>query len=157
MAKEAKFRQFLTSNNILVLAGKTAKNNEELINQVEKGNLVLHTDKPGSPFCEIKNSSGVLDAQKSKRTGRISDIKGKPEKEDIEQAAVFCAKYSQDWRDNKKDVKVHIFLGKDISKKPGMKTGTFSVSKFKEIVVKKEEIKEFEEELKEIKDEMNKK
>lgn len=133
MVKEAKFRQFLTENNILVIAGKSKESNEELVKQVEKGNLVLHTDKPGSPFCEIK---------------------GHGNKQDIEQAAVFCAKYSQDWRDNKKDVKVHIFLGRDISKKPGMETGTFSVSRFKEIIVKKKKIEEFEEELKEIKEEM---
>ena len=35
---------------------------------------------------------------------------------------------------------MHYFLGKDIYKNKEMKTGTFGVKKFKEILVKKKEI-----------------
>jgi len=123
--KYQKFRQFCTSSNKLVLAGKSAEQNEELLKTaLEKENIVLHTEAPGSPFCIIKA-----------KTDEIS-------KQDIKEAAVFCAKYSQAWRKakNKKNVSVHYFLGKDIFKTKEMKLGTFGVKKFKKIIVKKEEI-----------------
>jgi len=114
-----KFREFITSNGKKVLAGKDKESNEELIKQAENNNYVLHTKAKGSPFAEIK---------------------GKANKQDIKEAAIFIAKYSQDWKKNKKDVLVHYFLGKDVFKSKGMKTGTFLVKKYKEIKVKKEDI-----------------
>lgn len=117
--KQVKFREFKTSSGKKVLGGKSAENNEKLIGQAKPGEIVLHTKAPGSPFCNIK---------------------GKATPEDIKEAAVFCARYSQDWRDNKKDVKIHYFKGREISKKKKMKVGTFSVKKFKEIKVKKGDI-----------------
>jgi len=120
-----KFREFETSSGKLVLAGKSAKNNEELIAQANDNEIVLHTAKPGSPFVNIKSEGK------------------KVSKKDIKEAAVFCAAYSQDWRDNKADVVVHVFKGKDIYKKKGMKLGTFGVKKFKIVKIKKEDIKKF--------------
>ena len=111
-----------TSSGELVLAGRDAKNNEELVKQVGNEETVLHTAKPGSPFVNIK---------------------GKAKRKDIEEAAIFCAKYSHDWRDNKKDVIVQKFKGKDIYKEKGMKLGTFGVKKFKNIKIKKEWIEGF--------------
>jgi len=134
------FRQFITSSGKEVLAGKDKETNELLIKQAGKDNWVLHTKEKGSPFAEIKNSPGILDDQKSKRTGRISDIKGKATKKDIKEAAIFISRYSQDWKKNKRDIIVHYFRGKDIFKNKGMKTGMFGVRKFKEIKVKKSEI-----------------
>lgn len=118
-----KFRKFETSSGKKVLAGKDAKSNEELIKQVEDNEIVLHTSKPGSPFVNIKSK--------------------KPAKTDIKEAGIFCASKSQDWRDNKKDVEVHYFHGKDIFKKKEMKLGTFGVKKFKVIKIKKKEIEKF--------------
>jgi len=119
-----KFREFITSSGTLVLGGKSAENNEELIGQVDSNEVVLHTKNPGSPFVNIKVNASI---------------------EDIKEAAVFCAKYSQDWKkSNKKhDVVVHIFKGKDINKEKSMKLGTFGVKKFKEIKVKKQDIEVF--------------
>ena len=65
-------------------------------------------------------------------------------KEDIIETAIFCAKYSKDWKKNKKDVLMHSFLGKDIFKTKDMKIGTFGVKTFKEIKVKKQDIEKFE-------------
>ena len=113
-----------TRSDKSVLAGKNAENNEELIKQAEKNEIVLHTARPGSPFANIK---------------------GKANKKDIEEAAIFCARYSKDWRDNKRDVIIHQFKGKDIYKNKLMKTGTFGVKKFKVIKIKKEEIEKWEE------------
>jgi predicted ribosome quality control (RQC) complex YloA/Tae2 family protein len=120
------FRTFQTSSGKKVLGGKSAENNEELIKQVEPTEIVLHTAIPGSPFVNIKGAST---------------------KQDIKESAVFCAKHSQDWRDNKKDVIVHIFRGADIHKDKKMKAGTFAVKKFNIIKIKKEDILKFEKEL----------
>ena len=117
-----KFREIKTSSGKRVLAGKSAKNNEELIKQARDSQTVLHTAKPGSPFVNIK---------------------GKATKKDIKEAAIFCARHSQDWRDNKGNVIVHVFKGKDVHKTKGMKLGTFGVKKFKVIKVKKEDILRF--------------
>ena len=121
----AKFREFITSSGKEVLAGKSAENNEQLIKQVEPEETVLHTAKPGSPFVNIKDNN--------KKIG----------KKDIKEAAVFCARYSQDWRDNKQDVKIHVFKGKDVYKRKSMKLGTFGVQKKEEMIVKKKDIEMF--------------
>ena len=115
-----KFREFETSSGKKVLAGKSAANNEELVEQIKPDEDVFHTAKPGSPFCNIKSS----------RTNT----------NDRRETAIFCASKSQDWRDNKSDVEVHHFKGKDISKKRGMKLGTFAVKKHNSIFVKKKKI-----------------
>jgi len=94
-----------TSSGKLVLAGKSAENNEKLVEQVEPGEIVLHTKAPGSPFVNIKTKD-----------------KEKISRKDIEEAAVFCARYSQDWRDNKNYVIVHYFKGKDVYKNKLMAT-----------------------------------
>ena len=117
-----KFREFTTKNGTLILAGKNAKNNEELISQVQKNEEVFHTAAIGSPFVNIK---------------------GKAKKSEIVAAAIFCAKYSKDWKNNKKDVIVHRFKVKDIFKDKSMKLGTFGVMKHSTIVVKKQDIERF--------------
>ena len=114
-----KFREFETKRETLILAGKSAESNEKLIEQIKPSEEVFHTVAPGSPFVNIK---------------------GKPKKGDIKEAAIICAKYSQDWRDNKKNVRVHRFKGKDIYKNKLMKLGTFGVKNKKVIIVKKTDI-----------------
>jgi predicted ribosome quality control (RQC) complex YloA/Tae2 family protein len=121
-----KFREYKTSSGKTILMGKSAETNEELIEQAEKNEFLLHTKSPGSPFTNIKSPSSEVS------------------KKDLEEAAVMCAKHSQDWRDNKKDISVHYFLANDVSKSKDMKTGTFGVGKCKEILVKKQTILEFE-------------
>jgi len=117
-----KFREFTTTTGKLVLSGKDKETNELLIKRAEKDNYILHTKEKGSPFAEIKSNG--------KKVSR----------KDIKETAIFIAKFSQDWKKNKKDVKVHYFLGKDIFKNKEMKLGTFGVKKFKEILVKKRDI-----------------
>ena len=115
-----KFREWFTSNGTRILAGKSASNNEKLIEQAGDKEVLLHTAKPGSPFVNIKSK--------------------KPTKTEIYDAALFCAKYSQDWRDNKRSVKIHIFKTEDVHKERRMKLGTFGVKKFKEVVAKRADI-----------------
>lgn len=118
-----KFREFETASGKIVLAGKNAENNEELVKQIEKNEFVFHSAKPGSPFVNIKSAT-------------INE-------EDKKEAAIFCAAKSQDWRDNKKDVEVHYFKGTDIYKSRGMEIGTFGVKKLSKIKVSKKEIEKF--------------
>lgn len=119
-----KFRKITTNSGKKVLAGKDAETNEGLIKQVKANEYVIHTAKPGSPFVNIKSNYN------------------KVTKEDLKEAAIFCVKYSQAWKKAKvkKDVEVHVFIGKDIFKLKDMKTGTFGVKKHKSIIVRKEEI-----------------
>ena len=121
-----KFRKFETSTGKTVLGGRNAENNEELVSQARKDEVVLHTKSPGSPFVNIKCPASRVD------------------REDIKEAAIFCARYSQDWRDNHRDVEVHVFSGKDIHKEKGMKLGTFGVRKFKIMVAKKGDIEKID-------------
>ena len=127
MTPSKNFRKFTTSEGRHVIAGKSAEQNEQIVQQSRPDEFVLHTKAPGSPFCNIKEDAS---------------------KQDIKETAVFCALYSRDWKENKKDVEVHIFRGKDIYKEKGMKTGTFEVKKHKSLTVKKEEIKKLIEETK---------
>jgi predicted ribosome quality control (RQC) complex YloA/Tae2 family protein len=117
------FRKYTTKNGFMVLAGRDSKSNEELVFQVDPNEEVLHTAHPGSPFVNIK---------------------GTPKTRDIKEAAIFCARFSRDWKKNGKDVEIHRFKGKDIYKEKGMKQGTFGVKKFKLIKVKKEEIQNWD-------------
>jgi predicted ribosome quality control (RQC) complex YloA/Tae2 family protein len=117
-----KFREIITSNKTIILGGKSAENNEELIKQANSNEEIFHTKERGSPFVNIK---------------------GKPKKGDIKQAAIFCAAYSKDWKKNKKDIIIHRFKRKDMYKEENMLDGTFGIKKFKRIKVKKENIKEF--------------
>ena len=120
-----KFREFITKAGTQILAGRNSESNESLIEQVKPNEEVFHTANPGSPFVNIK--------EKSKRG-------------DIKYAAIFCAAYSQDWRDNKKDIIIHRFKGRDVYKTKGMKVGTFGVKRYKTIKVKKSDILKFKKE-----------
>lgn len=104
-----KFRWFFTSNNLLVIGGKSAEQNEETVPLAERGDLVLHTKLPGSPFCIIRSEGQ-----------KIKDL-------DIQEAAVFCASFSQQWKKNKKEVEIHIFSPEQIFKDIKTKKGTFTV------------------------------
>jgi len=120
--KEVKFRKYCTSSGKDVVCGKDAEQNELVVAQSGDSESVLHTKAPGSPFCNIK---------------------GKATLKDIKETAVICAAHSKTWKQNKLDVEIHVFRGKDIFKEPDMKTGTFGVKKAKSIKVKKEEILKF--------------
>ena len=120
-----KFREKTLESGTKIILGKNAESNEKLVKEFKrKPNLILHTVTPGSPFCVIEKTL-------------------KPSNEDINTSGAICARYSRDWRDNKKDVKVNIFTGKDVYKLKSMPIGTFGVKKSRTMVVKKEEIQKF--------------
>ncbi len=116
------FRERIAKSGNTILSGKDSKSNEALIKQIGLEEEVFHTEEKGSPFVNIK---------------------GKPARGDIKEAAIFCALYSQDWKKNKGEVIVHRFKGKNIFKDKKMKEGTFGVKNFKRIKVKQEWIENF--------------
>ena len=120
-----KFRELTTASGRKILLGKNAKNNDELVSMFKgEKNIILHTALPGSPFGVLKDV----------------DVK----KKDIKEAAIAVASKSQDYRDNKSNVEVHQFTGKDVSKRKAMKAGTWVVkNKYKIIKVKKKKIEKF--------------
>ncbi len=123
--KKIKFRELTTASGANVIMGKDEKSNDELMKKYKgEENTIIHTSSPGSPFCVIKDSN--------------------PSKQDITTSGQACASYSQDWRDNRKDVIVHVFTGKDISKKIWMKKGSWKVKNSKVIKIKKKDIEKIE-------------
>lgn len=117
-------REYTLQSGTVILLGKNSENNDELVDSYQgKANTILHTAKPGSPFCIINSLN--------------------PTKDEIKESAVICAAKSHDWRDNHGDVVVNVFTGKDVYKEKIMKSGTWGLkSKPKLIKVKKKEIEE---------------
>ncbi len=117
-----KFREFELNEKTKIFLGKNAENNDELVKKFKgKENIILHTVAPGSPFCVIEKLN--------------------PSSTEIKESAIICASKSQDWRDNKSDVKMHVFTGKDVKKPFLAKAGTWKIScKMKVINIKKKEI-----------------
>lgn len=100
-----RYRWFFTSSGKLVVGGKSAEQNEEIMSQVENNDMIMHTSSPGSPFTVIES----------------------PTEEDIDEAAIFTACFSQEWKRGKTKTEVHIFKGEQVTKNKNMKTGTFGV------------------------------
>ena len=122
------FREYITASGLRVFGGKNAENNDELVFAAAVKDVLLHTTAPGSPFVNIKEN---------------------PSKQDIREAAIFCAKYSQDWRETKRDVVVNMFKRSDMNKSVMMKKGSWGVKKQESIEVKAVDILKFEKRLRE--------
>ena len=99
------YKWFFTSSGKLVIGGKSAEQNEEIMENADNDDVIMHTSSPGSPFCIIKN----------------------PNENDIKEAAIFTACFSHEWKKGKKKTDVHIFKGEQVKKDNGMKIGTFGV------------------------------
>ncbi len=117
------FREHVTSSGLHVFGGRDAENNDKLVSDAKPRNVLLHTIEPGSPFVNVGEN---------------------PSKDNIKESAIFCAKYSQDWRDRKRDVVVNKFLRSDMNKSLKMKMGSWGVKKQEKIKVKKSDILKFE-------------
>lgn len=100
-----RYRWFFTSSEKLVIGGKSAEQNEEIMKKVKPKDIIMHTSTPGSPFCIIKN----------------------PNKKDLEEVAIFTACFSHEWKKKKKKTEVHIFKGEQVFKKKTMKEGSFGI------------------------------
>ncbi|MEM3074625.1 MAG: NFACT RNA binding domain-containing protein [Candidatus Pacearchaeota archaeon] len=122
-----KYRWFVTSSGKLVVGGKSAEQNEELVRICMEGKhldlnsitsikewtikkkkyVVMHTKSPGSPF------SIILDEN--------------PNEKDLEETAIFTAFFSRAWKSKKDKTQVDVFLLEQMYKNPEMNIGTFGV------------------------------
>lgn len=119
-----KYRWFFTSTGKLVVGGKSAEQNDELLKALKNSKndfVIMHTSTPGSPFAVILTDT--------------NDV----EKTDLEEAATFTGCFSREWRDSRKKTSVDIFTLSQLSKNQSMKTGTWGVKG--EIVRKNVELK----------------
>ena len=109
-AKDYKnYRWFFTSNNVLVVGGKSDEQNELVIkNFLKPDYTVMHTSLPGSPFMIIQSD--------------------KPTKNDLDETAIFCAAFSKQWKNSSKNkIDIDVFKGGQVYKIKSMKMGTFGV------------------------------
>ena len=107
-----KYRWFHTSSKKMVIGGKSANQNDDLLKTLKKDKkelIVMHTSSPGSPFSIILSPINSL----------------KPS--DIEQAAIFTGCFSKAWKDRKKRAEIHIFKLSQLSKPKTAKAGTWQV------------------------------
>jgi len=119
--KYENFRWFFTSNNILVVGGKSDEQNEIVLKEFLKPNyIVMHTSSPGSPFMVIQSNN--------------------PSKKDLEETAIFTACFSQQWKLGKKKIDIDVFKGEQIYKITSMKKGTFGVKGVKKTIKVKPEL-----------------
>jgi hypothetical protein len=115
------YRWFFTSDGNLVVGGKSDEQNEIALKNFLKPNyIVMHTSEPGSPFMIIQSD--------------------KPSKKDMEEAAIFCACFSQSWKHGKKEISIDVFKGEQIFKIKSMKKGTFGVKGIKKKIIAKPEL-----------------
>lgn len=76
-----RFYWFFTTNNFLVICGKNAEQNEEIVKKyLDKGDLYIHSEVPGSGSCVIKNPKNLI----------IPDS-------DINQAGHFMSCFTKSW------------------------------------------------------------
>ncbi len=119
------FREYILSTNKIIKAGKSAEQNDLLVSTSKRNETLLHTIAPGSPFVNLGDE---------------------PTTQEIKEASAFCALKSQDWRDNKKTVLVHVFIKNNCYKDKKAKDGSWSVKKIQKTVkVKKADILKLEE------------
>lgn len=107
-----KYRWFITRTGKLVVGGKSAVQNDSLLEQIissKQTYCIMHTAEPGSPFM-------VLCAPEETLTP-----------EDITEMAIATACFSKAWKQGKLQAKVHIFSSTQIHKGKGMKAGTWGV------------------------------
>jgi len=107
-----KYKWFFTKSDKLVVGGKSASQNDDLIKDLKnhsEDRIVMHTSDPGSPFSVI-----------------FADIE-KVNKSDLEETAIFTASFSRAWRSGKPKASVDIFNLSDMSKPSGTKVGTWIV------------------------------
>ncbi len=109
-----KFHWFYTSDNLLALAGRDTKSNEELIKKyMEESDLYFHAEIHGSPHCILKTKNNSASDKSKKET------------------AEFVACFSNAWKSNLASIDVYSVLPKQVSKKApsgeSMKSGSFMI------------------------------
>jgi hypothetical protein len=117
MEEYQKYKWFYTASGKLVVGGKNATQNDELIRTLKqkgKEHIVMHTSMPGSPFTCIVAAPEELS------------------KQDRLECAIFTGAFSKAWKAGNSTVIVDIFRLSQLTKRTGMKTGTWGVNGYVE-------------------------
>ncbi len=109
-----RFRWFFTSDNELVIAGKDAKSNEELVKKfMADSDVYFHADVVGAPHTVLKSDSNSAS------------------KKSMEEAACFAASFSKAWQSSLPFADVYSVLPKQVSKSApsgeSLGTGAFMI------------------------------
>ncbi len=109
-----KFHWFITSDNLLAVAGRDTKSNEEIVKKhMDKTDLYFHADIHGSPHCVLKTKNNSAPENSMKET------------------AEFTAAFSSAWKKGLGSVDVYSVLPEQVSKKAvsgeSMKSGSFMI------------------------------
>ncbi len=105
-----KFRWFTSSEGFLCIGGRDATTNDIIVRkQMQKEDLVLHTEIVGSPFFLIKSE------------GKPVGVKT------IEEAAQATASYSRAWKHGITITDVYCVKPEQVKKELGLPKGTFMI------------------------------
>jgi predicted ribosome quality control (RQC) complex YloA/Tae2 family protein len=104
-----KYKWFISSDDFLVIAGKDATSNEEVIKKhTEPDDLVFHTDAPGSSFVVIKANKKIVPDRTISEAATYTGINSKTWSLGMRSADVFMVKPEQ----VTKEAKSGEFIGK---------------------------------------------
>ncbi|SFS70782.1 ribosome rescue protein RqcH [Halostagnicola kamekurae] len=104
-----RFRWFHTSDDFLVIGGRNADQNEELVKKyIERGDKVLHTQAHGGPVTVLKATDP---SEASSGDIEIPDSS-------IEEAAQFAVSYSSVWKDGRYAGDVYVVDFDQVTKTP---------------------------------------
>jgi predicted ribosome quality control (RQC) complex YloA/Tae2 family protein len=107
-----RYRWFYSSNGILCIAGKNARNNETIVKRYTRPqDLVMHVDIQGSPFVVIRNDQ------------KLAVIPA----ETIYEAAEFAAAYSRAWDQKVASISVYYIRPEQVVKEAGLPLGSFMI------------------------------
>ncbi len=105
-----KYRWFFTSKNHLVIGGKDANTNEEIIKKrLEKKDLVFHADVNGSPFF-------ILKLEKEEQKNYI-EKENEEYKREIQEVIDATASFSRAWKYGLSIVECFFVLPEQVTKK----------------------------------------
>ncbi len=104
-----KFHWFVSSEGFLCIGGRDSTSNDIIVKKhAEKGDLVFHTDMPGSPFFVVKN--GVEAGE-----------------ETLKEAAQATASYSKAWKLGLGTAEVYGIGADQVKKELGLPKGAFMI------------------------------
>ncbi len=94
-----KFRWFFTSSGFLVIGGRDAQSNSEIVSKhLDESDLFFHVDMPGGSVVVLKSGEK------------------EPDNDSIHQAAVAAASFSRAWREGLLSADVYYVRGNQVSK-----------------------------------------
>lgn len=100
-----RFRWFISTGGNIVIAGRDAKSNEQVVKKyLKEGDRYVHADIHGAPSCVVKSMD-------------INDKKTTISEKTLEEACLFAASYSKAWRQFA-ETQAYWVLPEQVSKTP---------------------------------------